>query len=77
MGFCGADDSTSPEHMQLLSIHYPWIEWGVLFRPDMEGQPRYATSAWVDNLSKINKESGNVMKLAGHLCGDRWQQVLE
>lgn len=77
MGFCGADDSTSPEHMQLLSIHYPWIEWGVLFRPDMEGQPRYATSAWVDNLSKINKESGNVMKLAGHLCGERCQQVLD
>ena len=77
MGFCGADDSTTPEHMQLMSIHYPWIEWGVLFRPDLEGQPRYATAAWVENLCEINKETGNVMKLAGHLCGERCQQVLD
>ena len=77
MGFCGADDSVSQEHLQLLSIHYPWIEWGILFRPDLEGTPRYATSAWVEKLCKINKETGNVMRLAGHLCGERCQQVLD
>ena len=77
MGFCGADDSVSPEHMQLLSIHYPWIEWGILFRPDLEGTPRYAAAAWMERLCKINKDTGNVMKLAGHLCGDRCQQVLD
>ena len=26
--------------LQLLSTHYPWIEWGVLFRPDLEGTAR-------------------------------------
>jgi hypothetical protein len=77
MGFCGADDSASPEHLQLLSIHYPWIEWGILFRPDKEGTPRYATAAWVEKLCRINKETGNVMRLAGHLCGERCQQVLD
>ena len=30
MGFCGIDDSTSPEMLLLLSKHYPWIEWGMV-----------------------------------------------
>ena len=37
MGFCGVDDSISAEHLQMISIHYPWVEWGILFRPDKEG----------------------------------------
>jgi len=77
MGFCGADDSVNPEHMQLLSIHYPWIEWGVLFRPDLEGTPRYATWSWVNKLCKINTDTGGMMRLAGHLCGSRCQEVLD
>lgn len=76
MGFCGADDSVSPEHLQLLSIHYPWIEWGVLFRPDLEGSPRYATRAWVEQLCKINKDTGASMRLAAHLCGSRCEEVV-
>lgn len=76
MGFCGADDSVSPEHLQLLSIHYPWIEWGVLFRPDLEGTPRYATMAWVEQLCKINQDTGGSMRLAAHLCGSRCEEVV-
>ena len=77
MGFCGADDSCAPEHLQLLSIHYPWIEWGVLFRPDLEGSPRYASMDWVNRLSKINTDTGGNMRLAGHLCGSRCQEILD
>lgn len=77
MGFCGADDSVSPELMQILSVHYSWIEWGMLFRPDLEGQPRYATKGWVQQLCKLNKDTGSVMRLAGHLCGSRCQEVLD
>lgn len=77
MGFCGVDDSVNAEMLQLLSIHYTWIEWGVLFRPDKEGTPRYATFEWVENLCKINKETGGLMRLAGHLCGSRCQDILE
>jgi len=77
MGFCGVDDSVTPELLQILSIHYTWIEWGVLFRPDLEGSPRYATTSWVEQLSKINKDTGGIMRLAGHLCGSRCQEVLE
>lgn len=77
MGFCGADDSVNPEHLQVLSIHYSWIEWGILFRPDKEGEPRYASSEWVSKLCKINKDTGGMMRLAGHLCSSRCQEVLE
>lgn len=34
---------------------YPWVEWGVLFRDDKEGQPRFASSAWVDDLVEVNR----------------------
>lgn len=77
MGFCGADDTVNVEHLQLLSIHYPWIEWGVLFRPDLEGTPRYATEEWVNKLTKINEDTGGTMRLAGHLCGSRCQEILD
>lgn len=77
MGFCGVDETVSPELLQLLSVHYTWIEWGVLLRPDMEGQPRYPTWAWVERLDKVNKETGSMMRLAGHLCKQRCQEILQ
>jgi hypothetical protein len=78
MGFCGADDSVAPELMCLLSQHYPWVEWGVLFRPDKEGLPRYASTAWVQKLSDARKRqtSPDSVRLAAHLCGARCQEVL-
>lgn len=75
IGFCGVDDSLSPQHLQVISTHYPWIEWGLLFRPDTEGQPRYPSPEWVAELVKINE--GSKMNLAGHLCGQRCQEILE
>jgi hypothetical protein len=43
---------------------------------DLEGTPRYATWAWVNQLSNVNKETGSIMRLAGHLCGSRCQEVI-
>ena len=77
LGFCGADDSVPPGLLQVLSSDCPKIEWGVLFRPDKEATPRYASMAWVHELARINKESSSAMKLAAHLCGSRCQEVLE
>ncbi|ETV92486.1 hypothetical protein H310_13175 [Aphanomyces invadans] len=76
LGFCGADDSVDPKLLQIISTHYPWVEWGVLFRPDLEGTPRYASSAWVSNLAALQSTSSPPMKLAAHLCGSRCQEVL-
>ena len=77
IGFCGVDDSVSVDQLQLTSQAYPWVEWGFLFRPDMEGQPRYPTSAYVAELVKANFSTGSQMNLAGHLCGERCQEILE
>lgn len=76
LGFCGADDSVNPRMLGLFSQAYPLVEFGVLFRPDKEGEPRYATMKWVEQLSQVAKKSGGKMKLAAHLCGARVNEVL-
>ena len=53
LGFCGADDSVSPLMLGLICQSYPFVEFGVLFRPDKEGNPRYATKEWVERLGKV------------------------
>ena len=50
MGFCGVDDSVDPHALLAVSARYPWAEWGVLFREDMEGKARYASRAWLEQL---------------------------
>mmetsp|Transcript_8694 Transcript_8694/g.12099 ORF Transcript_8694/g.12099 Transcript_8694/m.12099 type:complete len:318 (+) Transcript_8694:115-1068(+) len=76
MGFCGVDDSVSPQFLHLLSAAYPWIEWGMLFRSDLEGQPRYPTWEWTLSMAKPNTNGTMKLNLAGHLCANRCQEVL-
>jgi hypothetical protein len=81
VGFCGADDSVHVHQLALISQAYPLVEFGVLFRPDREGTPRYASSDWVAHLGRtarhMQASSGHVMKLAAHLCGSRVNDLLE
>lgn len=74
LGFCGADDSVHPNMLAIISHAYPFVEFGVLFRPDKEGQPRYASSQWVTQLKQVATISK--MKLAAHLCGSRVNEIL-
>ena len=74
VGFCGADDSCEPELLAAVSAQYDWVEWGVLFRHDKEGEPRYASSAWLKRLAAVN--SKRTMHLAGHLCSQRVDELL-
>jgi hypothetical protein len=78
LGLCGADDSVHPHHLVVLANAFPLVEFGVLFRPDKEGQPRYATTAWVQRLAQAvtASNSPNRLKLAAHLCGSRVNEVL-
>lgn len=63
--------------MSMISREYPFVEWGVLFRPDKEGQPRYARMDWVEGvLGKYWRKSNGSMRLAAHLCGERVNEVL-
>mmetsp|Transcript_33336 Transcript_33336/g.49038 ORF Transcript_33336/g.49038 Transcript_33336/m.49038 type:complete len:304 (+) Transcript_33336:93-1004(+) len=80
VGFCGADDSVDPNLLGLISHAYPFVEFGVLFRPDKEGEPRYASYEWVRKLSTVASRSSpspNEMRLAAHLCGSRVNDVLK
>jgi hypothetical protein len=85
LGFCGADDSVNHRHLILLGKLYPTVEWGILFRPDKEGQPRYATRQWVCRLAELlvkqNKDvttTANTppIRLAAHLCGSHVNNLL-
>ena len=71
LGFCGVDDSVDPTLLQAVSAMYPLIEWGVLLRPDKEGEPRYPSPEWMDRLA-----AHPLPHLAGHLCGERCNEVL-
>ena len=77
LGFCGVDDSVSPRFLGAVSHLYPKVEFGVLFRHDKEGQPRYASPEWVQKLSSVAAKSNGKMKLAAHLCGSRVNEVLD
>lgn len=80
LGLCGVDDSVHPNQLVLYANSYPQVEFGVLFRPDKEGQPRYPSKQWVDDLSKAVAASNKVstkMKLAAHLCERRVDEVLK
>lgn len=74
LGFCGVDDSVDPKFLGLIALSYPLIEFGVLFRPDQEGLPRYASPTWVEEFGQIVKRTK--MKASAHLCGIRVTEVL-
>lgn len=76
VGFCGADDSVSPLMLGMVCQSYPWVEFGILFRPDKEGEPRYASKDWVSTLGSVAATSGGRMTLAAHLCGKRVNEIL-
>jgi len=59
----------------LIAHAYPLVEFGVLFRPDKEGLPRYASTLWVESFSKVILKAK--IKAAAHLCGSRVNQVLD
>lgn len=83
VGFCGVDDTTDPAEVIELSKEHPWIEWGVLFRSDKQGKPRYASRNFLQKLIRAQEESktsGSTpvpLRLAGHLCGKECQSVLQ
>ena len=74
IGFCGADDSVEPGLLAAISAQHSWVEWGVLFREEKAGLPRFASSAWLERLGKANARRH--MKLAAHLCSTRVDEIL-
>jgi len=75
LGFCGVDDSVEPELLAAVSTRYEFIEWGILFREELNGTSRFASKPWLQRLSRVN--NGRQMRLAGHLCSSRCEEVLK
>jgi len=75
LGFCGVDDTVEPELLAALSSRYDFIEWGILFREELSGTPRFASKPWLERLKRVNSEKN--MRLAGHLCSIRCEEVLK
>jgi hypothetical protein len=75
--FCGVDDSIDPKLLGIISKCYPLVEFAVLLRPDMSGQPRYASLEWLQELVAVQKKSDGEMKLSAHLCGSLVNEILK
>eukprot|EP01062_Namystynia_karyoxenos_P025420 TRINITY_DN1_c0_g2_i1.p1 TRINITY_DN1_c0_g2~~TRINITY_DN1_c0_g2_i1.p1 ORF type:complete len:1043 (+),score=314.55 TRINITY_DN1_c0_g2_i1:117-3131(+) len=73
LGLCGIDDSVDPSLLSALAHRFPRAEFGILFREDKEGTPRYPSQGWVDRAASVEPP----LRLAAHLCGRRCQQLLE
>lgn len=53
IGFCGLDDTVCPLQALLITLHYPWIEWGFLFRSDLEGTARYISHETLQSFTDL------------------------
>jgi hypothetical protein len=71
----GADNSIDPKELAVLSERFHWVEWGILFSPNKQGQSRYPSMDWVESLAKV-KEDSPQMALSGHLCGGWVQDIV-
>jgi len=77
VGLCGVDDSVDVELLRLLAARYPAAEFGVLFREDKQGTPRYPSQKWLAELAEVAATSMPPLRLAAHLCGSRCSDVLK
>ena len=76
VGLCGCDDSVDPSLLSAIASRWPRAEFGVLFRPGREGEPRYPTRPWLERLALAGARTSPPMQLAGHLCGSAVDDVL-
>ena len=80
VGFCGVDNSVDPWLLAIISRAYPWIEWGILFRPDMEGNfscTIYWTSRLTNKTCKIYFRTTSVpnLRLGRSFFGDHGTRI--
>ena len=72
--FTGVDEFSSLEHIEEISLKFPFVEWGVLLSTSENRQLngfRYPSLDWLHTnlpkLSKISQKSG--CSIALHVCG--------
>jgi hypothetical protein len=73
LDFCtltGADNSTDQRDLFRLSTEYPFGEWGVLFHDEQQGNGRYPSLAWIEDLCHQMRQFQSA-RFALHVCGHR------
>ncbi len=75
----GADDSVQVEDLLQLSDKYPFVEWGILFSKSQNGNPRYPTYEWIDELAEAYyyRQESAPEKFSLHLCGENMRLLLK
>ena len=68
--FTGADNNTNIMELVSLQKTYPFVEWGILFSKNKEGEQRYPTLEYLNQFSPT-------LNLSAHFCGWYAREVLE
>lgn len=76
LGLCGIDDTVNIQDLLNISKKYPFLEWGILLRSDLEGVARYPTADWINDFLQRRSKCGYSVNVAGHLCGNRVIELL-
>lgn len=71
LAIAGADDNVDQSKLVELSNEFPFIEWSILLSKNKQGEQRYPSPQWVQELTKKDLE------LSAHFCGWLARQVLE
>lgn len=61
----GADDGVTIADLSRMAGQYPFVEWAILFMPEMAGQARAPSPGWIRNF--VATYRGRHMAM--HLCG--------
>lgn len=73
--FCtltGADEHINPDDLWSLSMRFPFVEWGILYSNNRQGDGRYPSFEWINALVKKNGAPavrGKLPNFALHICG--------
>lgn len=68
----GADDKTEIEELYAMWLHYPFVEWGILFSKSSEATPRYPSRTKILEIASYKE-----MPLSAHFCGWHSKEVME
>lgn len=61
----GADDAVSVHELTHMTLKYPFVEWGILYFPEKDGEHRNPTRQW------RKKFLESTLPGAAHLCGSQ------
>lgn len=67
----GADDLTNISDLVEITNKFPFVEWGILFSKNKEGQYRYPKKEWINQVTKAG------IPLSAHLCGAYTRDIFE